>query len=77
MVKYFSQNCRNEVDNYRKHKGTTWTEFYLFFDPTPPRGKFLFPERGQKQTFLTPPPPPPPHLVHVVIDWPLKENTFV
>ena len=39
-----------------------------FFDPCDLRGKFLYPERGQKQTFLT---PSPPHLVHVVIEWPL------
>ena len=31
-------------------------------------GEFLYPERGQKQIFLT---PSPPHLVHVVIEWPL------
>ena len=29
---------------------------------------FFYPERGQKQTFLT---PPPPYLVHVVTEWPL------
>ena len=27
-----------------------------FFDPFPLRGQFLYPERGQKQTFLTPSP---------------------
>ena len=32
------------------------------------RGQFLYPERGQKQTFFD---PLPPHLVHVVIECPL------
>ena len=27
-----------------------------FFDPLPLRGQFLYPERGQKQTFFGPPP---------------------
>ena len=39
-----------------------------FFAPTPLCGQFLYPERGQKQTFFD---PLPPHLVHVVIEWPL------
>ena len=39
-----------------------------FFDPPPLRGQFLYPERGQKQTFFD---PSPLHLVHVVIEWPL------
>ena len=31
---------------------TTWTEFCHFLTPSPPlRGQFLYPERGQKQTF--------------------------
>ena len=34
------------------------------------RGQFLYPERGQKQTFFD---PLPPHLVHVVIEWPLMQ----
>ena len=29
----------------------------LFFDPPPLRGQFLYPERGQKQTFFDPLPP--------------------
>ena len=33
------------------------------------RGQFLYPERGEKQTFFD---PLPPHLVHVVIEWPLS-----
>ena len=37
------------------HWTTTWTEFCHFWPPL--RGQFLYPERGQKQTFLTPPPP--------------------
>ena len=52
----------------RGHSTTTWTEICHFFTPPPLRGQFLYPERGQKQTFLT---PSPPHLVHVVIEWPL------
>ena len=36
------------------HWTTTWTEFCHFWPPL--RGQFLYPERGQKQTFLTPPP---------------------
>ena len=27
---------------------------FALFNPPPPRGQFLYPERGQKQTFLTP-----------------------
>ena len=41
-----------------------------FFDPRPLCGQFLYPERGQKQTFFD----PPPHLVHVVIECPLTDN---
>ena len=44
-----------------------------FFDPLPLRGQFLYPERGQKQTFFT---PSPPHLVHVVIERPLSGIRF-
>ena len=43
-----------------------------FFDPPPLRGQFLYPERGQKQTFFD---PFPPHLVHVVIEWPLAKSS--
>ena len=47
-----------------------WTEFF-----EPPlcalHGQFFYPERGQKQTFFD---PVPPHLVHVVIECPLKYN---
>ena len=46
----------------RGHSTTMWTEFCHFL--TPLRGQFLYPERGQKQTFFD----PPPHLVHVVIE---------
>ena len=28
---------------------------FATFGPSPLRGQFLYPERGQKQTFLTPP----------------------
>ena len=37
---------------------------FAIFGP-PLRGQFLYPQRGQKQTFLD---PLPPHLVHVVIE---------
>ena len=43
--------------------------FAIFWPPpthTPLLGQFLYPECGQKQT------PTSPHLVHVVIEWPLK-----
>ena len=30
---------------------------FAIFNPSPLRGQFLYPERGQKQTFLTPLPP--------------------
>ena len=43
----------------------------FFLTPSPLRGKFLHPDRGQKQTFFD---PLPPHLVHVVIEWPLSNN---
>ena len=43
-----------------------------FFEPPPLHGQFLYPERGQKQTFFDL--PPPPHLVHVVTEWPLILN---
>ena len=43
-----------------------------FFDPTPLRGQFLYPEHGQKQTFFD---PLPPHLVYVVTEWPLCGST--
>ena len=41
-----------------------------FFAPPPLRGQFLHPVRGQNQTFFD---LIPPHLVHVVIEWPLKK----
>ena len=44
---------------------------FPFFDPIPLRGQFLYPGRGQKQTFLI---DPHPHLVYVVIEWPLVSN---
>ena len=36
------------------------------------RGQFLYPERGRKQTFFD---PLPLHLVHVVIECPLRSFT--
>ena len=53
----------------RGHSTTTWTEFCHFLTPTPLGGQFLYPERGQKQTFFD----PSSHLVHVVIEWPLVQ----
>ena len=39
----------------RRHSTTTWTEFCHFLTPPHPlRGQFLYPERGQKQTFFDP-----------------------
>ena len=42
-----------------------------FLTPHPPslRGQFLYPMRGQKQTFFD---PLPPYFVHVVIEWPIR-----
>ena len=53
----------NKVLHYKRvvrgYSTTTWTEFCNFFTPLPPlRGRFLYPERGQKQTFFTALPPP-------------------
>ena len=55
----------------RGHSTTTWTEFCRFLTPPPLRGQFLYPRRGQKQTFFD---PLPPHLVHVVNEWPLSDQ---
>ena len=41
----------------RGHSTTTWTKFYHFLTLPPLRGQFLYPERGQKQTFFDPVPP--------------------
>ena len=49
----------------RGHSSTTWTEFCHFLTPPPLRGQFLYPKRGQKQTFFD----PLPHLVHVLSYW--------
>ena len=41
-----------ESESVRGLSTTTWTEFCHFLTPSPPlRGQFLYPERGQKQTF--------------------------
>ena len=45
---------------YNLHKGAfnNYVDRILpFFDPPPLRGQFLYPERGQKQTFFDPLPP--------------------
>ena len=54
----------------RGHSTTKWTEFCHFLIP-PLRGQFLYPERGEKQTFFD---PLPLHLVHVVIECPLNQK---
>ena len=41
--------------------------FAIFCPPGPLHGQFLYPERGQKQTFFD-----LLHLVHVVIEWSLS-----
>ena len=56
----------------RGHTATTWTEICPFLTPFL-RRQFLYPERGQKQTFFD---PFPPHLVHVVIECPLADQFF-
>ena len=43
---------------------------FAIFWPPPLRGQFLYPERGQKQTFID---PLPSHFIHVVIEWPLVQ----
>ena len=57
-----------QIDSVRGHSTTTWTEFCHFLIP-PLRWQFLYSEHGQKQTFFD---PLPPHVVHVVIEWPLR-----
>ena len=63
------------VHHIRGHSTTTRTEFCHNWQPPLPlprgtllRGHFLYPERGQKQTFFD---SLPPHFVQVVIEWPL------
>ena len=46
--------------------------FAIFWPPL--HGQFLYPERGQKQTFFD---PLPPHLVHLVIEWPTLVKTEI
>jgi hypothetical protein len=59
----------------RGHSTTTWTEFCHFWPPPPSLSvQFLYPERGQKQTFFDPLPRP----VHVVIEWPFTiSSTYI
>ena len=45
--------------------------FAIFWPPTPWVDSFLYPERGEKQTFFD---PLPLHLVHVVIECPLNQK---
>ena len=58
------------MGDLRGHSTTTWTEFCHYLTPIPLCGQFLYPECGQKQTFFD-----PPHLVHVVIECPLRTFT--
>ena len=58
--------CKGAFNNY-VHR------ILPFFTP-PLRGQFLYLEHGQKQTFFD---PLPPHLVHVVIECPLKGDDSV
>ena len=47
------------------------------YDPSPSPyvdSFYIYPERGQKQTYFD---PLPPHLVHVVIEWPLKSRISI
>ena len=60
---------------FSKHLGryvsfNNYVDRFFFWPPPPLCGQFLYPEHGQKQTFLT---PSPPHIVHVVIEYPLSE----
>ena len=50
--------CKGAFNNYVD-------KILPFYAPSPLLGQFLYPERGQKQTFFD---PLPPHLVHVVIE---------
>ena len=47
----FRLNMVRNATSKRGHSTTTWTEF--FFDPSL-CGQFLYPKRGQKQTFFDP-----------------------
>ena len=51
------------------HSTITWTEFRHFLTPSPCADSFYTLSVDKNRHFLT---PSPPHLVHVVIEWPLK-----
>ena len=55
LISFVSHQSFNEssFDN-RGHSTATWTEFCHFLPPSSLRGQFLYPERGQKQTFFDP-----------------------
>ena len=62
-LKNFLSTYTNKKSHFgiciRGHSTTTWTQFCCFLTPPgPPRGQFLYPEHGQKQTFFDPPPNP-------------------
>ena len=60
-------NVRQHV---RGHSTTTWTEFCHFLVPPPSCVDSFYTLSVDKyRHFLT---PSPPHLVHVVIEWPLR-----
>ena len=57
----------------RGHSTTPWTEFYHFLTPPPYVDIFYTLSVDKNIHLLT---PFPPHLVHVVIEWPLKPKFF-
>ena len=71
LIKHVYLISKNQLKSCTKkclfmgYSTTAWTEFCHFWTPLL-RGQFLYTERRQKQTFLT---PSLPNLVHVVIEW--------
>ena len=61
-------NGKSSLGGIQQLRGQNFTIFW----PPPLRGQFLYPERGQKQTFLT----PRVH-VHVVIECPLMGHLLM
>ena len=65
-------NTKNKLSNLctvRGHSTTTWTEFCHFLTPRTVLDSFYTLSVDKNRHFLT---PSPPHLVHVVIECPLK-----